>query len=75
MSEEVAKKRRQDQCINLTSEGGFGNACKTLVGPQPLIHTTEVRDRLAAKHPQANHPVDLSTFGNSSSDLLVPVSS
>ena len=72
MSEEATKRHLQDQCINFISEGGFSKACKTLVGPPPLVHSTEVAERLAAKHPEATQSVDLNTFGDSS-DSLVPL--
>ena len=69
MSEEATKRHLQDQCINLTSEGGFSKACKTLVGPPPLVYSMEVAERLAAKHPEATQSVELNTFGDSSKSL------
>ena len=69
-SPEYAKILCQERCISLTSEGGFSNACKTLVSPPPLGHTVEVSARLAEKHPSAENPVDLSEFGNASSSLV-----
>ncbi|CAL4077907.1 unnamed protein product [Meganyctiphanes norvegica] len=66
----IVKKQQEDRCINLTSEGGYSNACKALVNPPPLGHTSEVRDQLEEKHPQATLPVDLSNFGNASNNLV-----
>ena len=69
-SEEFAKTQRQNRCISLTSEGGFGSACKALVGSPPLGNTTEVRDQLSSKHLSADRPVDLSAFGDANSALV-----
>ena len=69
-SEEAAKKYRQDKCIDLTSEGGLSQACRSLISPPPLNHTADIISRLTNKHPRAEHPVDLSEFGNSSSALV-----
>ena len=65
-----AKNQAQDRCINLTGEGGYSSACNSLVNPPPLGHTAEVTNRLTDKHPTAEHPVDLSELGNSSSSLV-----
>ena len=64
--------RRQEKCISLTGEGGFSNACQSLVSPPPLGHTTEIAGKLANKHPAADRPVDLSNLGNLSS-MFVPL--
>ena len=69
-SGESAKKLSQERCISLTSEGGYSNACKSLVSPPPLSHTVEITNKLADKHPIAEGPVDLSNFGNASSTLV-----
>ena len=65
-----AKIQRQDRCISLTGEGGYSNACKSLISPPPLGHTAEVTGMLADKHPTAERPVDLSNFGNASGSLV-----
>ena len=72
-SEEADKRARQERCVSLASEGGFGNACKALVGSPPLLHTTETSDRLKEKHPPTNQQVDLSALGNPSNSQ-VPLS-
>ncbi|CAL4245926.1 unnamed protein product [Meganyctiphanes norvegica] len=64
-SDEAGKKARQDRCMSLASEGGFGNACKALVGQPPLLHTAETTERLKEKHPLTNQPVDMSALGES----------
>ena len=69
-SAELAKKQRQDQCIKLTGEGGFSNACRALVSPPPLSHTTDILNQLEDKHPQAEHRVNMNDFGNASSNLV-----
>ena len=69
-SAEATVRQRQERCINLTSEGGLSNACKSLVSPPPLSNTAEVAGRLADKHPLAERPVDLRKFGNASSALV-----
>ena len=58
--------QRQNRCIDLTSEGGYSNACKALVSPLPLAHTADITSLLQEKHPPAVSPIDLSTFNNSS---------
>ena len=72
LSAESEKTQRQERCIKLTGEGGLSHACKALVSPPPLGHTTKVKDQLEAKHPQAVQPVDLRDFGNASSNLVPP---
>ena len=69
-SNEANIKIRQDRCLSLASEGGFGNACKALVSPPPLLHTAETAERLKEKHPAATQPVDLSALGNPSNSLV-----
>ena len=70
ISVDAAKKQRQERCIDLTSEGGFGRACQALVSPPPLNHTEEVTGLLADKHPPSAQPVDMRTFGSASSGLV-----
>ena len=66
------KKQQQQRCISLAGEGGYSNACRALISEPPLAHTTEVRNLLEEKHPAADRHVDLSDFGNASTNL-VPV--
>ena len=73
LSAESAKIKRQDRCINLTSEGGFSNSCKALVSSPPLGHTADVTHQLVMKHPPSDNPVNLNAFANASSSL-VPLS-
>ena len=70
VSSEFAKTKQQERCISLTGEGGFSNACKTLVSPPPLSHTEEVTTILSDKHPSATRPVNLRAFGNASSTMV-----
>ena len=70
LSAESIKEQQTKRCINLTGEGGFSNACKSLVSAPPLGHTNEVKELLEAKHPSAARPVDLSDFGNASTNLV-----
>ena len=69
-SDEAAKKKRQDICIDLTGEGGLSQACRALISPPPLGQTAEITGRLALKHPVADSPVDLSRFGPANNSLV-----
>ena len=69
-SAEAIKMQRQEKCVNLTSEGAYGKACKTLVSQPPLGQTADVRTKLAEKHPNAERPIDLREFGNANSSLV-----
>ena len=70
LSDKVARRQKQERCIELCGEGGYGNACKSLVKPPPLGHTRDVFQHLKAKHPEARNPVDLSSFGSASRHLV-----
>ena len=69
-SVEAAKNQRHERCIDLTSEGGLSNACKSLVSPPPLAQTAEVTRKLEEKHPLAEDHVDLRNLGNASRSLV-----
>lgn len=69
MSENAAKQLKQNRCIELCGEGGYGNACNALVTPPPLHHTQSVFEQLGSKHPRATAPVDLRAFGPASRAL------
>ena len=69
-SAEAALIKCQEKCISLAGEGGFSNACNTLISPPPLGHTAEIAGRLADKHPTADRPIDLSNLGNTSSAVV-----
>ena len=70
VSHDVVKMQQQNRCISLTSEGGLSNACKALVSQPPVSHTEETTNILAAKHPPATSPVNMSAFGSASSSLV-----
>ena len=69
-SEEAAKLLRQERCINLVGEGGISNACKALVNPPPISYSADISHQMQEKHPLADQPADLSSFGNASSSLV-----
>ena len=69
-SEEAARLLRQERCINLVGEGGISNACKALVSQPPISYSREISHQMQEKHPKSDRPVDLSSFGNSSSSLV-----
>ena len=69
-SEEAGVKARQDRCVSLASEGGFAQACNSLVGSPPLLHNADTTARLKEKHPPTSQPVDLSALGNPSNTLV-----
>ena len=75
LSGKVAKRQQQERCIELTSEGGYSNACKALISAPPLSQTAEATAKLREKHPSSNQPIDLNTFGNASSALVPHINS
>ena len=51
-------------------EGGISNACKALVNPPPISYSADISHQMQEKHPLADQPADLSSFGNASSSLV-----
>ena len=51
-SEEGAKTRKAQRCVDLCREGGFGSACKALTKGDPLGFTPAVMSELRSKHPR-----------------------